>query len=253
LFQPEAMLKKGTGPFVYDKIRATRFGVLDRYATDSSGIKWFDVPNCMIFHVANAWNSHDGKTVELYVCAFKELSLDKMKAESVDSDPYLNRITLDLETGTANAQRLCPVAGDFPMVPATHVGRQTRYTYIATIGTSQKEIPLFNGIAKVDLTAAGPDTALAGLVLHGTGRWGGEAYFVPKANGKEEDDGYLLTYVYDESKEDSSELVIYSAHTMSSVPVAQVKLPQRVPYGFHSLWVSEDNLKRQMGRGSGMR
>lgn len=42
-----------------------------------------------------------------------------------------------------------------------------------------------------------------------------------------EDDGFLLTYVYDEAS-DRSELVVYNAKSMSAAPVARVKLPCRV-------------------------
>ena len=36
-----------------------------------------------------------------------------------------------------------------------------------------------------------------------------------------------------------SEVVIIDAKTMAPEPVAVVKLPQRVPYGFHALFMSE--------------
>ncbi len=42
-----------------------------------------------------------------------------------------------------------------------------------------------------------------------------------------EDDGFLLSYVYDDST-GASELAVFCAKTMSDVPVASVKLPQRV-------------------------
>ena len=42
-----------------------------------------------------------------------------------------------------------------------------------------------------------------------------------------EDDGFLLSYVYDEST-GGSELAVFCAKTMSDVPVARVTLPQRV-------------------------
>ena len=52
---------------------------------------------------------------------------------------------------------------------------------------------------------------------------------------KAEDEGYLLTYVYDAHSE-SSECVIYDAATMSDDPIAAIHLP-RVPFGFHGSWV----------------
>ena len=70
----------------------------------------------------------------------------------------------------------------------------------------------------------------------GRGRMPGESVFVPAANSAAEDDGYLMTYVYDAAT-DSSDMDINDAATMSSEPVAIVHLP-RVPFGFHGNWVA---------------
>lgn len=40
-------------------------------------------------------------------------------------------------------------------------------------------------------------------------------------------------------------LQVYDARTMSSVPVAKVAMPQRVPTGFHGLFVHQEELKKQ--------
>jgi carotenoid cleavage dioxygenase-like enzyme len=80
-----------------------------------------------------------------------------------------------------------------------------------------------------------------------------ESRFVPKAQGQDEDDGYLLTYVFNESQLDDfgeclpdskSELWIIDAKDMSKV-IGRVTLPQRVPYGLHGNWFSEDQVLGQ--------
>lgn len=82
-----------------------------------------------------------------------------------------------------------------------------------------------------------------------------EPRFVPRRESerKSEDDGWLLTYVFDESQLDKdgacgvdavSELWIIDARTMRDV-VARVKLPQRVPYGLHGAWFSEREVRGQ--------
>ena len=40
-------------------------------------------------------------------------------------------------------------------------------------------------------------------------------------------------------------LQVYDTKTMSSVPVAKVAMPQRVPMGFHGLFVHQEQLKMQ--------
>jgi len=80
-----------------------------------------------------------------------------------------------------------------------------------------------------------------------------ESRFVPRENGTSEDDGWLLTYVFDESQLDDSgdagpnaksELWIVDAREMKEV-VCKVQLPQRVPYGLHGNWFSEQEILNQ--------
>ena len=69
----------------------------------------------------------------------------------------------------------------------------------------------------------------------GQGCVGGEAVFVPSASPESEDDGWLMTYVYD-ARSDSNRFVIMDAATMDNTPVASVELP-RIPHGFHGNWI----------------
>ncbi len=96
--------------------------------------------------------------------------------------------------------------------------------------------------------AAGPDgTALikyglpAGTSqLHdfGPGGMPGEPVFVPAAAPESEDHGWLMTYVYDRTR-DGSDFVLLDARDLSAAPVAVVELPQRVPFGFHGSWFDD--------------
>ncbi|OQV03117.1 hypothetical protein CLAIMM_08207 [Cladophialophora immunda] len=80
-----------------------------------------------------------------------------------------------------------------------------------------------------------------------------EPHFVPRERGTREDDGWLLTYVFDESQLDSSgecrpdaksELWVIDARDMKTV-VARVHLTQRVPYGLHGNFFPEAQVKSQ--------
>jgi carotenoid cleavage dioxygenase-like enzyme len=85
------------------------------------------------------------------------------------------------------------------------------------------------------------------------GYYAQECGFVPKAQAKDEDDGYLLSYVFNESQLDdrgeclpdaTSELWIIDSKDMKTV-ISKVFLPQRVPYGLHGNWFSEDQVLGQ--------
>ncbi|KIW15265.1 hypothetical protein PV08_05310 [Exophiala spinifera] len=80
-----------------------------------------------------------------------------------------------------------------------------------------------------------------------------EPRFVARHNGESEDDGWLLTYVFDESQLDAegecrpdaiSELWIIDARDMTTI-VARIQLTQRVTYGLHGSFITEDQIKTQ--------
>ena len=86
-----------------------------------------------------------------------------------------------------------------------------------------------------------------------SGWYAQECSFVPRHQGYSEDDGWIVTYVFDESqlgsngrpKPDSrSEMWIIDAVSMKEV-VARIILPQRVPYGMHGNWFSEEQIQSQ--------
>ena len=71
----------------------------------------------------------------------------------------------------------------------------------------------------------------------GCPRWPREFAFVPSPSGPaDESNGWYLGYVYDPTR-DGSDLVILDASDFVGDPVARVRLPRRVPYGFHGNWI----------------
>jgi carotenoid cleavage dioxygenase len=65
------------------------------------------------------------------------------------------------------------------------------------------------------------------------GTFGGEAVVCPRVGSTAEDDAYLLTYAT--SRAGDSELYVWSAHDFGE-PIAKVKVPQRIPIGYHAYW-----------------
>jgi carotenoid cleavage dioxygenase-like enzyme len=69
----------------------------------------------------------------------------------------------------------------------------------------------------------------------------GEPVFVPAAPDSGEDEGWVLSVVYDAAR-DASDVRIIDATDFKAPPVATVHLPRRVPYGFHGSWVDGASL-----------
>ncbi|AFZ01439.1 carotenoid oxygenase family protein [Calothrix sp. PCC 6303] len=226
--------QKGEPMMMFERDRSSRFGIVPRHG-DNSNIRWFESPACYVFHTLNAYE--EGDEVVLIGCRMSSTNVLSTKDTQSDPDgdiPRLHQWRFHLITGEVREQMLDDVPAEFPRVNENFLGRQTRYGYVGKI--AQGSMPLFDGLIKYD-----HDNGKSQTHEFGQGRYGGEAVFVPFPNATSEDEGWLITFVYD-SKEDTSELVIVNAQDINAEPVARVLIPQRVPYGFHGAWVSEEQL-----------
>jgi carotenoid cleavage dioxygenase len=64
--------------------------------------------------------------------------------------------------------------------------------------------------------------------------------FVANPSGTDEDDGWVMSYVYQPSS-DTSAVLILNAQDIAGEPAAVIELPVRVPAGFHGNWVADDD------------
>ena len=232
-FRPER-IEKGQFPIMFEPETPSRFGIIPRHG-DSSEVRWFETASCFIWHTLNAYE--EGDEVVLVACRVNSTSVfmgdDGDRLPDADI-PYLHRWRFNLKTGEIKEEKLDDVPCEFPRVNEELLGRKTRYGYSARMAPGT--LPLFDGLIKYDL-----DTGKSETYEFGKGRYGGEAVFAPRLNATSEDDGWLVTYVYDENTQ-TSELVVVNAQDISGETVARVIIPQRVPYGFHAAWVTEAQL-----------
>ncbi|PKU87193.1 9-cis-epoxycarotenoid dioxygenase, chloroplastic [Dendrobium catenatum] len=236
VFKLQEMIAGGS-PVVYDKEKTARFGVLPKRAVDGSEMIWVDVPDCFCFHFWNAWE--EAETEEIVVIGSCMTPADSIFNESEENlRSELTEIRLNLKTGRSTRRAIVGSAGhvnlEVGMVNRNRLGRRTRYAYLAIA----EPWPKVSGFAKVDLT-----TGDMQKFEYGKGKFGGEPYFVPAAGDEEnEDEGHVIAFVHDEESA-KSELLIVNASDMKVEAV--VKLPSRVPYGFHGTFVSEGSLEFQ--------
>ncbi|KAK9284089.1 hypothetical protein L1049_012349 [Liquidambar formosana] len=227
-FRPKEMVKENKLIFTFDASKKARFGILPRYAKNELQIRWFELPNCFIFHNANAWEEEN--EVVLITCRLENPDLDmvngdvKEKLENFMNELYEMRF--NMKTGNND---LCME----PMLDSI-----AKVTGIIKFDLHAEPV-----MGKTKLEVGGN---VQGIFDLGPGRFGSEAVFVPREPGitSEEDDGYLIFFVHDENTGKSSVNVL-DAKTMSSDPVAVVELPHRVPYGFHAFFVTEEQLREQ--------
>ncbi len=214
----------------FDPSLGARIGVLAKKA-EGKTIRWFPVKPCFVFHTLNAWEA--GDEVILVGCRMKEFpaALDTTPRQEVrtEGQAVLYRWALNLRTGGVKEGPLHDVPTDFPRVDDRLLGKPTRFGYLMKL--------TMDGFLKYDL-----EKGTQAEHLHGKNRFGGEGVFVPRPDAKAEDDGWLLTYVHDEG-ENRSELVVIDVQAFTKPPIARVRLPARVPYGFHGTWLADTLLR----------
>lgn len=105
-----------------------------------------------------------------------------------------------------------------------------------------------SGVAKLDIAATEEnneiDECTIASRIYGNNCFGGEPFFIardPEDPNLEEDDGYVVCYVHDESL-GVSKFLVMDARSPTLEVVAEVKLPQRVPYGLHGIFIREKDL-----------
>lgn len=229
-------IMRGEPAYLFESNSPSHFGILPRYG-DNSEIRWFEAPPCYIFHTVNAYE--EGDEIVLDACRMNGttcLDIPKSLDDGQDDRPKLHRWHFNLRTGKVREEALDDVASDFPSLNPQYLGRQNQYAYTAKMVPGKTPAFTFDGLLKYDFKNRTSQKHEWGI-----GRYGGEAVFVPRANSIAEDDGWLLTFVYDEN-ERTSELLVVNAQNFTAEPVARILIPQRVPYGFHGVWVSEQSL-----------
>ena len=215
---------EGKMPITWSDTYPARLGVMPRNGNDSQ-VVWYDINPCYVFHPMNSYE--EGDKIILDVVRFEHI----WKKDAMDFPaPNLWRWTINTTTGKVTEEQIDDRGAEFPRVNDAVIGSKHRFGYEMSMGNA--------GFGEVDAGAILKYDREAGnctSIELGKGRVCGEAVFVAADGAKSEDDGYVMTYVYDQSQ-DSSEFVIFDAKTMSDEPIATVQLP-RIPFGFHGSWV----------------
>jgi carotenoid cleavage dioxygenase-like enzyme len=235
---PEAA-KAGRFRLLFERSMPSRFGVIPRYGS-ADQLRWFEADPCFIYHSVNA--REEGDEIVMDVCRVKRpeprSDLDGPLAQMLSYlrlDAHMHRYRFDLRSGKTTEQTIDDDNSEFPSINQGLVGRRSRYAY--TMHISPEKTLLFDGLMKYEVDSGAVETH-----WFGDGRWGSEAPFAPRAGSSAEDDGYLVSYVYDE-RENQSEVEVLDAADVGAGPVCRVKLPVRVPLGFHATWVPGERLR----------
>ncbi len=212
----------------------TRFGVVPRrgYATGGGAVKWFEFPTCYVYHVINCWEEGD----EVVMAACKMVP-NGYEPDQASYGPYAPMVTvlalraqpfiwrMNMKTGKGTESQIDDALSEFPAVNLDHSTRKTRYSYHVVM--DDHVLQRYSALRKYDLS-----TGRSERHDFGPGVFGSEPAFAPSS--ARQDDGWVVAITTDTERK--SEARIIDPANFAGAPVARIKLPQRVPAGFHGTW-----------------
>ncbi|MEX2267415.1 MAG: carotenoid oxygenase family protein [Acidimicrobiia bacterium] len=227
-----ALVGTQPAPFAWRPDNGARVGVMPRSGTDAD-VVWCDVEPCYVYHPMNAYDDADGNVV-LDVARYPDMFETQDNGPGASTAPRLERWLVDQGRARVTVEMLDDSGQELPRIDERQTGRVHRYGYTMEI-TSEWAVQ--NGLRKHDLVAGKVERHDAG-----TGRAAGEPVFVPASPDAGEDEGWVLSVVYDATT-DSSDVLVIDATDFTAAPVATIHLRRRVPFGFHGIWVAGARLE----------
>jgi len=227
-----------------------RFGFFPRDAKHEEDIKWVETKGPgFIWNTVGTYTTGKDK-VTLIAPKYDVYPASVPVYSELEPVSYLTAFHVDLLTGHVDEERLL----DRPYVsrPITHPNMtEPQFVYMradepteeGTVDHAGRPVyrksPLGRTLIKVDLNSKQIVNEMKCRVLMENCEFG-EPYFVPKKNATDEDDGWLMDIIWSE-REETSRFTIWDAKTFDPTPVFTVKVPYRVPYGTHGLWIDRDH------------
>ena len=244
-------LKSGRYKVRFNPDQPSRFAVVPRYG-QAHEVRWFEAAPTYLLHVVNAWEEEgrDGLEVVMVGTPYRTYRdeagrIDARRLEQTihlrQRDFQLHEWRFNLATGKTRERVIDDVLNtEFPVINSAYQGRRNRWSYHVVFPPGGREEPRFPGLVKYDLETGGYLAYSAGPRY-----FYNEPGFAPRDNPQAEDDGYLVTLVWNPVDE-RSEVQVFDARgaSMAEGPVARILLPRRVPHGFHATFVSEAVLRR---------
>jgi len=198
--------------------------------------RWIETEPFFQFHFANGFEQDGALVLDLtrypdYVAVGDALRNYWRSAWSADGMASLVRLRVDLATGAVTSNGF-PTgnANEFPRINPQRVASHHRFAYIANNAPNQRA-GLQQRITRVDA-----ETGQTMSHDFGPSGYVGEPVFIPARADGEEDDGIVVTLVFD-ADEGRTSVVGLDARDLAARPLFVARLKHHVPYSLHGTFV----------------
>jgi len=211
-----------------------RIGVIPKTGTSAADVRWFDtgIPGAIV-HPLNAWQ--EGNEIVLWTPLCDNLIID---LDSNDINRFnMVEIRLNTEDGSIQKQTIdTSVNVEFSVVQ--QVGSFTKYGYTAIQDPSTPGEGSFSGFCTWDMESSKLDST----VYFEKGEVGGEPMLIPRPGGR------VYVGVYTHRLETNDSYFLLFEGDGSNKLVTRLKMPARVPFGFHGSWLEGQDLRSHWAR-----
>ena len=239
LVQPVRMvlgLKSFDAALQWDGGRSTRVLIVPR--DGGSAPRWVETGPFFQFHFANGYEESDGPLV-LDLARYPDFATIGEALRSYWQSEWpcegmaqLTRLRIDPDGKIGSHTFHSGVANEFPCIDPRRTGRPYRYAYIAS-NPEERQIGLQQRVSRVDFetgVVVSHDFSPAGYV--------GEPLFVPRDAAAAEDDGVVITLVYDAVTQRTS-IVGLASLDLAGAPLFTARLAHHVPYPLHGTFAHD--------------
>jgi beta,beta-carotene 9',10'-dioxygenase len=206
--------------------RGTRFLVIDKRTGELHATAKADAFFC--FHHVNAYEEGDEIVVDLVAfddaSVIDHLFVDRLRGGDPGASSQLRRYRIDPSRERAEAEVLLDRSIELPRIDYGRVNTRPYRIVYAAGQRPDREPDWLNELVKFDLESG------AVASWHEDGCYPGEPVFVGRPGREREDDGAILSVVFD-SRANRSFLLVLDAGTFAEQ--ARAEAPHHVPFGFH--------------------
>lgn len=208
--------------FGFEPASSTNIILINKKSKNIKFIK--NIDSFFVYHFVNAYE--DGDKIFIDFVYHKELQFNPTKDKAYP--PVLFRGEINLTTMSYNHWKLLDNIVEFPNFNHEYSGLKYKFGYILT--KTDNSLENFDAILKYDFS--NNNFKIIDLKLEV-----GEVTFVPKNMPDSEDDGYLVLFAYNPSK-DTSDFIIIEANGDNKI-LSRIHIPVRVPHGLHGTWITK--------------